>query len=401
MAEHTPRFAYPLLRTSPVDPPEEYAQLRREQPVCPVSLATGDPGWIVTRHDDARVVLNDRRFSREAVFLPGVPKAQHVLPDPNSMLSMDPPRHTRLRKLANPTLTAAKIDAMRPHLQKVTDELLDGLAAQPQPADLLEHLARPLALRMICSILGVPFADHHLFGGWTDRFMSLTKYPGEEIAKANADMRAYFAKLIEDKRAEPGDDMISSLVAKHDSEGDETITETEIVSLGVLLLLAGHDTTVTVLGSSVVTLVRNPDQLAMLLEDPSLYPAAVNEMVRLNGLGGGTSIRVTVDDVELSGVKIPSGSAVIASVASGCRDESVIENPDTCDITRAETTQLGFGFGPHFCIGANLAKAELEIALRGLFDRFPGLRVAVPLEELRWKDYAALGGWEELPVAWD
>ncbi|MEU6673238.1 cytochrome P450 [Streptomyces sp. NPDC046925] len=398
MSDHTPRFTYPARRTDPLVPPDEYARALREEPVCPITLATGDPAWFVARHDDVRTALSDRRFSREALFRPGAARAQVVEPDPDSMLTMDPPRHTRLRKLANRAFGPQRVERLRPCIEKVAAELLDAMEAGPPEGDLAERYARPFALRIICRALGVPFEDYDKFGAWTDRFMSLTKYPPEEINRANVDMRAYFARLIGLRREEPGDDLMSALVRIHDAEGEPS--EPEIVGLGALLLLAGHDTTVTVLCGGTVTLLGHPDQLALLREDPGLYPDAVEEVVRLGGPGGGTSIRITTSDVELGGTVIPGGSAVLASVGTASRDPEVYPDPDRFVIRRENRTQVAFGQGPHFCIGANLARAELAIGLRALFERFPRLRLAVPPQQLRWKDFAALGGWEELPVAW-
>ncbi|MGY0489108.1 cytochrome P450 [Streptomyces sp. WG-D5] len=396
---HTPRFTYPSKRTDPLVPADAYTRALREEPVCPITLATGDPAWFVARHEDVRTALSDRRFSREALFRPGAARAQVVEPDPNSMITMDPPRHTRIRKLANRAFSPQRVRRMRPYIEEVTAELLDAMAAGPPACDLVEAYGRPLALRVICRILGVPFEDYDKFGTWCDRFFSLTKYPPEELQRANEDMRTYFARLIGHRREQPGDDLISALVQIHEEEGEPS--EHEIVSLGALLLFAGHDTTVTVLCAGTATLLGNPDQLALLREDPALYPDAVEELVRLNVPGGGTAIRITTSDVKLGGTVVPEGSAVLASVGTASRDPEVYPEPDRCVIQREQRTQMAFGQGPHFCIGAGLARLELEIGLRALFERFPRLRLAVPVQELRWKDFAHLGGLEDMPVAWD
>ncbi|MFG3257429.1 cytochrome P450 [Streptomyces sp. NPDC048172] len=398
MADHTPRFTYPSKRSDPLRPPEEYAEALREEPVCPITLATGDDAWFVARHEDVRTVLSDRRFSREALFRPGASRAQVVEPDPDSMLTMDPPRHTRLRKLANRAFSAQRVERLRPYIQQVCDELLDAMEAGPPEADLVEAYARPLALRVICRTLGVPFEDHGRFGAWCDRFMSLTKYPAEEIRRANADMRAYFAELVGAKREDPGDDLISALTGIHDREGEPS--ESEIVGLGALILLAGHDTTVTTLCGGTASLLLNPEQLALLRADPSLYPEAAEEMARLNGPGGAASIRIATADVELGGTRVPEGSAVLAAVGMASRDPEFYPEPDRFLIRRERRTQVAFGQGSHFCIGAGLARAELAMGLRSLLERFPALRLAVPEEQLRWKDFSVLGGWEEVPVAW-
>ena len=227
--------------------------------------------------------------------------------------------------------------------------------------------------------------------------MSLTKYTGEQMQAARQDMDDFFRRLVATKREAPGDDLISDLLQP---TADGLLTESEIIALGIVVLLAGYDTVATAMGSAVVTLLDHPEELATLRTEPGRYPAAVEELLRLNGLGGSALIRLTTAEVELGGTVLPAGSVVIPSVGSGCRDERVFSEPDRFDVDRQQHGQLAFGHGPHFCIGADLARTELEIGLRVLMDRFPTLKVAVPHSELRWKDYSVLGGWEEMPVEW-
>lgn len=392
-------YTYPIPRSVPTDPPAEYGTLRAARPVCPIKLATGDSAIIVTRYEDIKTVLSDTRFSREALFRPGMARAQIIEPDPDSLLSMDPPRHTRIRALANKEFSRRRVEQMRPQIKLLVDELLDQMATMTPPVDLNACFSRPLALRIICDLLGVPVEDSDKFGFWCEHFMSLTKFTAEQMTRANTDMRAYFVELIASKRANPGSDLLSALVDAHDDEGK--ITESELVSLAVLLLLAGHDTTVTVMGGIVATLLRNPEQLELLRSDLGQLPAAMEELIRLNTPGDGSFIRIATTDVTLSDVLIPAGSAVIAPISAGDRDGSVFAEPDTCELFREDNPHIGFGYGTHFCIGSILARAELEIGLGGLISRFPGLRLAVRLEELQWKQFAALGGWESFPVTWD
>jgi nocardicin N-oxygenase len=399
MSNDAPRFSYPLLRSNPIELPEEYARLRQEEPVCPILLATGDPAWLVTRHDDVKTVLGDRRFSREAVFRPDSSRYQRILPHPDSILNMDPPRHTRVRKLVSQAFTPQRVESLRPRIQQITDELVGDMAATTPPVDLNTCFGRPLALRVICEMLGVPFADQGKFGDWTVRIMALTKYTAEEITQAGADMRAYFTQLLARKRDDPADDLLSALISLSDEQG--MLTESEVVMLGVALLIAGHDTSVTVLAGAALTLIRNPEQLALLRADPALFPAAVEELIRLSGPGGGVSPRITASDVELGGMVVRKGSAVLPYIGSACRDESVFPDPDRFNIRRVVKSQIAFGHGPHFCLGAGLARAELQIGLWSLFDRFPTLALAVPTDHLKWKDFAGLGGWEKVPVTWD
>ncbi|MEC3975010.1 cytochrome P450 [Amycolatopsis sp. H20-H5] len=395
----TEPLAYPILRTDPSSPPvDEYAQLRRDQPVCPINLATGDPGWLVTSYEHARTVLSDRRFSREAVFAEGAPRYQATLPNPDSVQNMDPPRHSRVRGLANQAFSARRVELLRPRIAEVTAELLDEMAADGGPVDLNLAFGRPLPLRVICEMLGVPFADHQKFVDWTERIMSLGEFTGAEIAEAFGAMKAYFKDLVVAKRADPGDDLLSVLTSVADSEG--TLTESEVMHLGTAILVAGHDTSVTVIASATLTLLRNPDQVALLRREPERWPAAVEELIRLDNPGVVINPRIATCDIPLGDVVIPKGAAVLAHVGAASRDESVLEDPDTFDVTRTTGTLLSLGHGPHFCIGASLAKAELEIGLRALFERFPELRLAVDPDQLEWRDKAALGGFKQFPVAW-
>ncbi|WP_188113942.1 cytochrome P450 [Streptomyces apricus] len=397
-AEHEPKFSYPIHRTSPNEPPCEYARLRDEQPVCPISLPTGHPAYLVTRYEDVKTVLSDSRFSREALFREGAPRAQLVEPDSSSLISMDPPRHSALRNLTNREFSPRRAEAMRPRIQEIVDRLLDTMAGMTAPVDLNATLARPMALEVICELLGVPYEDQHLFGAWCDHFMSLTKYSAEEIVRSNTEMRTYIADLAERKLEDPGGDLLSKLA--HSMAEEQTITHEELVSTGVMFLLAGHDTTVTVTGGGAVLLLRNPDQLALVREDPALMDAAVEEIIRLVTPGDGTFIRITLEEVELSGTAIPPNSAVIAPISSANRDARVFENPDALDVHRTDNKHIGFAHGTHFCAGSALARAEVQIAMKSLFSRFPTLRLAVDPEELRWRQTAALGGYEEIPVTW-
>lgn len=392
-----PPLEYPVPRTAVTDPPAEYVTAQHSRPVCPVKLATGYPALLVTRYEDVKAVLSDARFSRDALFEPGAPRSQLAEPDQDSIISIDPPRHTRLRSFVNREFSPRRVAQMRPAIQACVDELLDGMGRKSPPLDLNEHLSRPLALQVICDLLGVPYADHPRFGSWCDHFVSYAKYPVDEVIRANTEMRDYLSQLIEAKRVTSDDDLLSALIRARDGAA---LSQNELVSLGVILLLAGHDTTITAIGGGMITLLRNPEQLAELRREPSLIPQAVEELLRLNEPGDGSFLRIATSDVDLNGTTIPAGSAVIASISTANRDPSVFDQPHRLDIHRNASPHIAFGHGPHFCIGSALARAEMQIALTGLLARFPGLELAVPFENLRWRSHAHLGGIEEVPVRW-
>lgn len=396
MPDDVSRLSYPVPRTDPAEFPPEYVKLREEAPVCPVTLATGDPAWLVTRHEDVKTVLADRRFSRAAMCGEDASRYQVVRPFPDSILNMDPPRHTRIRKLVNRAFTAARVEQLRPRIQQVVDELLDGMAAVPGPVDLNVAFGRPLPLRIVCEMLGVPFSDHPTFLRWTNRIMALKGFTAEETIETYLEMRNYFVQLLASKRREPGDDLISALISLSDEEGK--LTEAELISLGTFLLVSGHDTSVTVLADATLTLLDNRDQVDELLADPALWPNAVEELLRLNNPGGSIFPRIATTDVTIADTVIGKGDAVVAHIGSGCRDGNVVADPERFDIHREVGFQIFFGHGPHFCLGAALARAEMEIGLRGLFERFPKLALAMPRHELRWKDFNALGGFEKFPI---
>jgi cytochrome P450 len=396
MSNDTERLSYPVPRTDPSEFPPEYVKLRQEDPVCPITLATGDPAVLVTRHEDVKTVLADRRFSRAAMCSEDASRYQVVRPFPDSILNMDPPRHTRIRQLVNRAFTAARVEQLRPRIHEVVDELLDDMAAATGPVDLNVAFGRPLPLRIVCEMLGVPFEDHPTFLRWTGRIMSLKDYTAEETIETYLEMRSYFVDLLASKRRDPGEDLISVLISLSDEQGK--LTEAELISLGTFLLVSGHDTSVTVLADATLTLLKNPDQVALLRADPALWPNAVEELLRLNNPGGSIFPRIATTDVTIADVVIPKGTAVVAHIGSGCRDGNVIEDPERFDVRRDVGFQIFFGHGPHFCLGAALARAEMEIGLRSLFERFPKLALAIPRHDLQWKDFAALGGFEEFPV---
>lgn len=387
----------PVLRSDPTAVPEEYTRLRGEQPVCPASFVTGDPAYLVTGHEDLKTVLSDERFSRGAMCADDAPRCQAVRPHPDTILNMDAPRHTHIRKLAAEAFTPRQVEIMRPRIERIVVELLDDMAAMAPPVDLIAAFCLPFPLRIICELLGIPFEDRARFLDTVEVIMTFNS-TAAQLGQAYIDLRGYFVDLVTSKRENPGDDFLTVLISRCDKEGQ--LTESELLSLCTILMVAGHETGVTVITNSAFNLIRHPDQLAALRADPALMPRAVEEMLRVGIPGISPYPRFATSDVKLGDVVIPKGSAVVVNYETALRDPAVFDDPDRFDIRRQPVSQVFFGHGPHFCLGSTISRVELDIGIRHLFERFPNLALAIPPEELRWKDFATLGNFKEFPVTW-
>jgi cytochrome P450 len=389
-------YAYPFERDFPTEPPPLYARLQQEEPVAQVRLPTGDPAFVVTRYDDVRLVLSDPRFSNNR-NRPGVSRPVAMARD-DSMVGMDAPDHTRLRRLVSRAFTARQVDSYRPFIERTVAELLDRMAAAGPPADLVKSIAEPLPVAVICDLLGVPFVDRVKLRELSMKLVSYTAVSFKEIARARAELREFMAELIAVKRAAPGDDVMSAMIAARD-EGDQ-LSESELVSQGMLLLVAGHESSVSHIGNAAVSLLGHPDQLKLLRDDPSVVPGAIEELLRFAPPGDGGQVRVVLEDTELSGTVLPAGSMVLACVTTANRDPRQYAGPDELDLTRVDNRHLSLGLGAHFCLGAALLRLELQVLYPALLRRFPDLRLAVPAAELPWQRGMRLSGYTEIPVSW-
>jgi len=381
-------------------PSPEMKELQRSNPVVRTRLPDGRVGWLVTRYDDVRQVLIDPRFSRAAAVGPEVPDAGLGQAATDTILSMDPPEHTRLRRLVAGAFTARRVEALRPRVTKLVDELIDHLITLPQPADLVENFSFPLPVQVICELLGVPPADRHLFHEWSDTVLSDISGDPAEIEAAFAELSGYFARLLAAKRAQPADDLMTSLIEARDAQ--DRLSESELVRLCLTLLVAGHETTANQINMFLLVLHEHPEQLHRLRGDLAMIPQAVEELMRFAQLGasGGGLPRVTTEEVELSGVRIPKGEAVIPVITVANRDPALAPDPDRVDVARPLTTHLGFGAGVHHCLGAQLARMELQEALRGLLGRLPRMELAVPVAGLAFKNGMIVRSLQSLPVRW-
>ncbi|HWD06443.1 MAG TPA: cytochrome P450 [Amycolatopsis sp.] len=309
------------------------------------------------------------------------------------MLNTDPPTHTRLRKLVNKAFTSRAIAGLRPRIEEIAKELLDAMGGHDE-VDLMATFAGPLPITVICELLGVREADRGEFTGWSNTLLGSGDV--EHLQAAAIAMHSYLVELVARKRAEPGDDLLSGLVLATD-EGD-SLSEDELVSMAFLLLVAGHETTVNLIGNATLALLRAPEQRAKLAADPGLMPGAVEEFLRFDGPINIATLRYTIDDVEVGDETIPAGEFVQVSLLAANRDETRFPDPAELDVTRAPGGHLAFGHGIHYCVGAPLARMEAEIALNGLLARFPNLELAVREEELTYRQSTLVHGLVKLPV---
>jgi cytochrome P450 len=380
-------------------PVSQFRTLLNGRPVVLVELPDGSTAWLVGGYEEVRQVIVDQRFSRALAVAPGRPVQGTEVFAAGSIMGIDPPEHTRLRKLVSTAFTARRVEALRPRAAAIVHQLIDGLLAQPEPADLITHFSLALPVQVICEMLGVPPEDLEQFHGWSDTILSDWQADSGEIMTALVELYNYFARLIEMKRAEPADDLMTALIAARD-EGDR-LSEEELTTLGCTLLIGGHETTANQINLSLLCLLDHPDELAKLRADPDLIPAAVEELLRFVRLGSGLPpARVAKEDVALGHVTVRAGESVLPLFATANRDPSVFSDPDHFDVTRDAASHLAFGAGAHHCLGAQLARLELQEAFRGLLGRMPGLRLAAPAQELRFKPGMALHSLCDLPVAW-
>ncbi|MEO3930544.1 cytochrome P450 [Micromonosporaceae bacterium B7E4] len=376
-----------------------YARLRRDEPLIRVRLPFGEEAWLATRYSDVRTVLGDARFSRAAGVGRDQPRTMPRQPD-LGMLGMDPPDHTRLRRLVAKAFTARRVELLRTRAQEIADGLVDEMVKAGPPVDLVEHFATPLPIQVICELLGVPFADRDRFHTWSEAIVSTTSLSPEQIQKYLDSLWGYIGELVAVRRREPIDDLLGAMVRARD-ENEDRLTEQELVQLAAGLLAAGHETTVTQIPNFVYVLLENPSELARLRADPALIPNAVEELMRYVPLGAAAAFpRYATEDIELGGVLVRAGEPVLPAVGSANRDATVFADPDRLDLGREVNPHVGFGHGVHHCVGAQLARMELQVAIGTLIGRLPGLRLAVPESEVPWKSGLLVRGPLALPVTW-
>ncbi|MFJ8860572.1 cytochrome P450 [Streptomyces sp. NPDC102451] len=378
------------------DPYPAYAVMRAECPVQAVASGSGGRhSYLVTGYAEARQVLGDERLSKDtAAFFAGKDSKRRLHPAvAHNMLAGDPPRHTRLRKLVTGAFTSGAVDGLRPFITRLTDELLDRWAVGG-PVDLVAGLAVPLPVMVICELLGVPETDRPKVQHWSAELFAAGE-PGRTDAASYA-VAEYMTGLIASKRLHPGDSLLDRLVFGRD--GEDRLTEEELVSLAVLLLVAGHETTTHFLGNAALALLRHPAELARLRSDPEAIPQALDELLRFDAPVSTSTFRFTTEAITLGDTEIPAGVPVLVALGAANRDPERFPAPDLLDLDRNATGHLSFGHGIHRCVGAPLAKAEAHIALHAILTRFPDIRLAVSADRLDWRRTRLVRGLESLPV---
>jgi cytochrome P450 len=389
------------------DPYAVFTRMRENDPVfCQPGIDGESMIWFVSRYAEVEaVLLDDERFVRDPrlALSPEELAAQEISPAvtaiDNHMLNRDGADHRRLRRLVTKAFTPRRVELLRPRIQELADELLDEVEAAGE-MDLASAYAFPLPIAVIAELLGVPRSDQLRFKEWSDAIItpSLTPEEIDAFATRMGELVEYLTDLFAARRAEPRDDLVSALLAARDDE--DALSEEEVFGTVVLLIVAGHETTVGLIGNAVLNLLLHPAQLARLREEPASIPAVVEEALRYEGPVERTLARWAATDVELGGHLIRRGEAVITILSAADRDPARFPEPERFDVSRPDTRHLAFGRGPHFCLGAPLARLETQIALETLFRRLPGLRLAVPPEELRWRATPTFRRLEALPVAW-
>lgn len=375
-----------------------YTYLLEHEPLSRVRLRYGEDAWLVVRHVDVRTVLADPRFSRAASLTRDEPRVSPETPD-RGIMDMDPPEHSRLRRLVAKAFTAHRVEQLRARVQEIADDLLDRMVEAGPPADLVDGFALPLPVTVICELLGVPYGDRAEFQGWSQALMSTTSLTPEQRRADLGKLSGYMAGLVAQRRREPTADLLGALVLARDQQ--DKLSEAELLFLAMGLLAAGHETTASQIPNFVYVLLNHPEQMGLLQGAPELMPGAVEELMRYVPLTAGPTIpRYATEDVGLSGGTVGAGDPVFVSRSAANRDPRVFADPDRLDLTRAPNPHVGFGHGVHHCLGAHLARLELQVALGSLLHRFPGLRFAVDERELRWKTGMFLRGLQALPVAW-
>jgi cytochrome P450 len=379
---------------------EFFARLRESRPVAPVRMPDRGRAWIITRYADVRTALTDPRLGKDVHRWPGGAKSRpsEAVSCHAHMLNSDAPDHTRLRRIVQKAFTPRRAEQLRPRAEQITAGLLDTMAmARDGVIDLIDRYARPLPITVLCELLGIPAADRPWIA------VAVVDYgTREEAERVTRELAGYFTELIASKRADPGDDLLSALALVRDNADEEGaadwLTSAELLSTVFQLVMAGFDTTVNLIASGILALLTHPKEMARLRADPSLLPAAVEELLRFTNPVNHATDRFTTEELRIGDVVIPAGEWVFSAITAANRDPAQFPDPARLDLGRDTSGHVAFGYGVHYCLGAPLARMEAEVALGALLARCPELSLAVAPEELRWRPVTLMNGLESLPV---
>ena len=393
-----PRF--PFDAGTALEPPAEWAEFREKCPVARVALASGDEAALITRYADVKSVLSDPRFTRptaadNAARVADTESGGVFNSEMASVLPQHGEDHLTWRRMIGKWFTAKRMNALRPGMAAMAEQLIDEMVAKGAPGDLKAGLAFPLPVWVICDMLGVPDTDRDRFAHWSDVMLSMTRYTQEEFDAAQAEFGRYMGGHLAAKRAEPGDDILSALIA--DGVG---WSDAKLAATGIGLLIAGHETTANMIAKMVAMLLEDRSRWERLLADGSLVRTAVEEALRADANAGVGMQRYLTEEFEVGGTVLPAGTTAMCSMAAANRDEAAFENAAELDLTRSPNPHLAFGAGAHACLGQPLARTELQVVLEVLLRKLPSLELAVPAAELRRVEGLAVGGLRELPVRW-
>ncbi|MGI5261307.1 cytochrome P450 [Streptomyces angustmyceticus] len=398
MSPNEQTLQYPLAYETALEPAAQWAELRGTCPVATITVPDGSQAKLLTRYDDVREMLADPRFTRKDLT-DGTTSAAADAAEPPFSVPKHGEDHQRWRRLVGRWFTAKRMAALRPQMTGIADRLLDEMTGRGSSGDLKAHFAFPLPVYVICDMLGVPAEDRDRFSYWSDNFLNLSRYSAQERQTAVGELVAYMSGHIAAKRAEPTDDLLSSLIEEGSGEG-EALTDAELLGTGISLLVAGHETTANMIGKLVAMLLADRTRWERLLENPSLVRSTVEEALRFDANGGFGLRRFLTEDVEIGGEVVPNGTTVVCAMGAANRDETAFENAAEMDLARTPNPHLAFGAGPHSCLGQALARTELQVALEVLLRRLPSLELDIPAADLERLEGLLVGGLREVPVRW-
>ena len=395
-------LSYPLERPGALEAPVEWNDLRERCPVARVTMPSGDEAFLITRYADVKQVLSDPRFpriGREEGATRITESGGAFDSDTSQVLPQTGDGHQRWRRMLSKWFTAKRMAALRPEIAAMTDRLIDQMLEQEQPSDLKAALGFPLPVWVICTLLGVPDSDRDKFSYWSDTFLNLDRYSVEETQAAQQEFVGYMHAHVQQKRADPGDDILGTMIKDGEAAG-EPISDAVLIATGQGLLVAGHETTANMIGKMTAMLLADRTRWEQLLADRSLIRTTVEEVLRMDTNLGFGMTRYITDDLDLSDESVQPKTTLICDMAAANRDQRVFDDPETLDLTRSPNPHLTFGAGPHSCLGQMLARTELQIVLEVMLRRLPALRLAIEPADLRRIEGLIVGGLREVPVSW-